>query len=101
MEDFENKNDLNVYKILRNCYGYTVSDVAKKLDVTQQHMNAIERGSKQPSDSLIKKMCNLYKIDEATLCYFFNTTNKRKYNYQQLMLKMLTKICRNQNHIIT
>ncbi|MCR1960192.1 XRE family transcriptional regulator [Thomasclavelia cocleata] len=98
MEDSENKNELNIYKILRNCYGYTVNDVAERLDVTQQHVNAIERGAKQPSDSLIKKMCDLYKIDEATLCYFLNTTNKRRYNYQQLMLKILMKICRNKDH---
>lgn len=87
-------SEINVYKLLRNCYGYTVVDVAEKLNITQQHLNAIERGAKQPSEILIKKMCNLYNINETTLCYFIETKNKRRYNYQQLMLKFLKIICK-------
>lgn len=90
----EENRDLNIFKLLRTCYGFEAAEVAKETGITKQYLNAIERGEHYPSGELLDKFCSLYKLNRDTLLFFERTTNKRKFTHQQMLLKILRRIAK-------
>lgn len=57
----------NKLKDLRKAQGWTIEDLAKKLDVSVGIISEWERGNKEPRASTRKKLCALYDITESSL----------------------------------
>lgn len=53
--------------ILREKHGLSVSELAKKLEITRQGVYQIEDGEHWISKPLVEKLCKLYKIEEHEL----------------------------------
>lgn len=54
-------------KLIRQELGLTQTQVANMVGIRPQHINGIERGSKTPSDLLIKSICRELGIQEEWL----------------------------------
>ena len=59
-----------ILRLLRNAYNYTLDDLAKILGISKQYLSEIERGTRRPTDEIIKKYSNTFEIDEETIRYF-------------------------------
>ena len=60
--------------------GYTLSDIANKIELTKQYLSYLERGKKDPSDSTIYKIANFYNINEQIL---FNLLGRIPHKLQE------------------
>jgi transcriptional regulator with XRE-family HTH domain len=56
-------------KLIRQEHSLTQTQVANLVGIRPQHINGIERGSKTPSDLLIKSICRELGIQEEWLCH--------------------------------
>lgn len=64
-------------KDLRRSKGLTQKQVSEKIDVTPEYMYMLENGKRNPSDTLKKKLSNLYDVSiseiflaiEETKCF--------------------------------
>jgi len=50
---------------------YTLAESARKIDISPTYLSDIEHGRKLPSDSTIRKLAELYDIDEIDLFNMF------------------------------
>lgn len=48
------------FKALRKVLNLTQAKMARDLGITQQHLSQIEKGVREPSESLLKHICSLY-----------------------------------------
>ena len=71
------KNAGRQIKILRARYGHTQEDLAEILDVSQNFLSNVERGTKAASLELYIKIANYYKV---TLDYLFSDSIDEKKN---------------------
>lgn len=51
--------DIQAYRVKKK---YTQKTASEKLGITKEYLSAIERGERNPSDKLKKKMAGLYGI---------------------------------------
>lgn len=84
-----------VLKLLRIAHGYKVSELADMLKITQPYLSQIEKGCRKPSDDLLKKYCEVFKIKLSTIKFFDKEKNSKNLKYQELLLLILQKICKN------
>lgn len=47
--------------------GISLKEMAEKLGVSSAFLSAVERGKKQISKNLIKKICEIYRINKTSL----------------------------------
>lgn len=50
-------------KSLRNSFGYTLSFVSKKLNITTNYLSLIERGQRKPSEVIMYKLAEFYELN--------------------------------------
>lgn len=60
-------------KNLRNSLGYTLSFVAKNLDVTTNYLSLIERGQRKPSEIVMYKMSKFYELNPMEIFSLYGT----------------------------
>ncbi len=60
---------------LRKSKNLTQEELAKELDVTKEYLSMLERGDRNPSDKLKKKMADFFNV---SMSYIFLATNKTK-----------------------
>ncbi|WP_424492408.1 helix-turn-helix transcriptional regulator [Salinimicrobium sp. GXAS 041] len=65
----------NRIKILRAEHDLTQADLAEKLDVSRQTINAIEKGKFDPSLPLAFKMASLFQKPIEEIFYFAEKTD--------------------------
>lgn len=58
---------------LRMSKGYSLSEVGKKVGISTNYVGELERGVKEPSDEVVRKLANVYGIPEEQ---FFNVLNR-------------------------
>lgn len=69
--------NLGVYlKQLRHEHGYTLNEVAGKLDMSSSFLSQIENMKISPSLDSLEKLCNLYSVN---LSDFFRQVEQRKF----------------------
>jgi transcriptional regulator with XRE-family HTH domain len=54
-----------ILKYLRNINSYTQSDISQKIGVSRQTYFKYESGAALPSEKILQKMAEIYKVDEA------------------------------------
>lgn len=60
-------------KELRASLGYTLAFVAKKLDITTNYLSLIERGERKPSEIVMYKMSEFYKLNPIEIFSLYGT----------------------------
>lgn len=65
-------------KDLRENKELTQEQTAKILAITKEYLSMLENGSRNPSDSLKKKMCKLYECDISDIFLAINSTKRLK-----------------------
>lgn len=50
-------------KQLRNSFGYTLSFVSKRLNITTNYLSLIERGERKPSEVIMYNMAKFYNLN--------------------------------------
>ena len=63
----KNNNEANVYKLVRLARNVSVKDLAEELRVTAAYINAIENGSRIPSERLIRDYSVALGVSEELL----------------------------------
>lgn len=56
-------------RAIREALGLTLLQVAEDIEVTTQHLGRIERGLKQPSDVVIRRLAERLRVDRAAFTY--------------------------------
>jgi len=54
-------------KYIREYFGYTQAEFAKKIGITTTHMNRLEKQSREPSIALLKVICKEFGVNEEWL----------------------------------
>lgn len=62
---------------IRQSQGKTMQDIANESDVSSMYISEIERNMKVPSDELIDKLSNLYKVNNIDMYEGFNKLPER------------------------
>ena len=83
-----------VLKLLRVAKGYSISEVAEKLGISQPFISRIESGEKNPSDSLIQKYSELFNIKVKTLEVFAKKEKEENLEHEEVLLMILKRICK-------
>ena len=60
-------------KELRISLGYTLAFVARKLDITTNYLSLIERGERKPSEIVMYKMSEFYKLNPIEIFSLYGT----------------------------
>lgn len=79
----------NVYRLLRIAHDMQIKYLAEKLQVTSAYICAIENGSRNPSEKVIKKYADFFRIDGTILKTFDN----HHVSFERDLLRLLTIIC--------
>ena len=85
------KNNKNLFKMLRMARGYSVHGIAEALGVTPTYIHAIEAGTRTPSDELFAKYLEVLNVDEKLFTTFSAKANA-KTTYEKLLLFLLKLI---------
>ena len=83
-----------VLRLLRIANDYSIKELAEQLDVSAPYISRIESGEKQPSEQLLNKYADILHIKVKTIKFFDKKNRKDKYNYQDLLLKILNSYVR-------
>lgn len=62
-------------RTLRERKGATLEDIANKLGYSKMYLSEIERDKKEPTNEIVRKVSELYKVDELLLYRFLNRIN--------------------------
>lgn len=87
-------NIAKVLKLLRMANGFTTTELAKKIGISQAHLSAIERGKRNVTEDLLKRYSKTLKVSLSTLRYFCDTSSKGKLKTQEILLLILSQICK-------
>ena len=52
-----------ILRKLRNEYGYTQDELAKKLNVSKSRINMYERGEREPNFEMLEKIADFFNVD--------------------------------------
>ncbi len=69
-------------KDLRESKDITQEELAKEFNITKEYLSMLERGERNPSDKLKKKMADFFKVSMAYIFLCINETKRLK-NIQQ------------------
>lgn len=83
-----------VLKLLRISGGYSIKELAEKLEITAGHLSRIESGEKNPSQDLLKKYGKIFHLRVSTIMFFDEEREGKGLGYQELMLLILETICK-------
>lgn len=81
----------NVYRLLRIARDLKVKDIAEEVGVTPAYISAIETGKREPALDKIPAYAKALQVDENTLFYFRETSNKST-KFETFLLEILQKI---------
>lgn len=93
----ENKEQLNVFRLLRIARDIKVKDLACKLEVTPAYINSIEKGERYPSNRLLKDYAEALDVDIEVIKEF-RPDGTGENVFEKTLLNLLNIICgSNQN----
>ena len=91
IDNSQEREILNIYKLLRMANGLTVLDVSEKLGVTSAHVSSIENGKRTPSDDLKQKYADVFRVSKNLLDTFEFPPDKSAPNFvAKSLLKILS-----------
>ena len=62
-------------KELRESKKMTQEQLSKELSITKEYLSMLERGERNPSDKLKKKIANFFNVSKAYIFLILNETN--------------------------
>lgn len=83
-----------ILRLLRIANDFTMSELARELDVSQPYISQIESGKKKPSEELIDKYARALGVKKSIILYFDSEQKIHNYKFQHLLTLMLNKICK-------
>lgn len=87
------KNNLNVFRLLRIARNLKVKDVAEELSITPAYIHAIENGEKFPSGRLLRDYAKVLGVKEDTILNFKPEEQKNP-KFENALLYLLQIICK-------
>jgi len=81
-----------VLKLLRIANGWSVTEMAEKLNVSQSFLSKVESGNKKPSRELVQKYSEVLKMKVSAIEFFDEERAENNMDYQELLLEILKKI---------
>ena len=85
------RQELNVFRLLRIARNRSVEDVADALSITRSYVNAIENGTRFPSDRLLRDYAIVLGVSEDTL-RFFKPKDGTSTKFETALLQILELI---------
>ena len=82
----------NVLKLLRIANEMSVKDLATRMSVSSTYISEVEANNKKPSLDMLSRYSEALNVSKSTILYFDEVGEKSGYNYQHLLLEILTEI---------
>ena len=93
MERTISRNNVGeILRLLRISFDLSISDLSEKTKISKSYITEIEKGTKTPSEKIIKNYSTGLEIPEDTLNYLLNSYSQKRLSYQKLLLQILKKI---------
>ena len=93
MERTISRNNVGeILRLLRISFALSISDLSEKTKISKSYITEIEKGTKTPSEKIIKNYSTGLEIPEDTLNYLLNSYSQKHLSYQKLLLEILKKI---------
>lgn len=93
MERTISRNNVGeILRLLRISFDLSISDLSEKTKISKSYITEIEKGTKTPSEKIIKNYSTGLEIPEDTLNYLLNSYSPKHLSYQKLLLEILKKI---------
>lgn len=89
----DNKNDLNIFRLLRIARNKKVKDIAEDLKITPAYIHAIESGKNFPSGRLLRDYAKVLGVSEETIKNFKPDENS-DLRFEKALLRVLQIICK-------
>lgn len=81
-----------ILRLLRISFDLSISDLSEKTKISKSYITEIEKGTKTPSEKIIKNYSTGLEIPEDTLNYLLNNYSQKHLSYQKLLIEILKKI---------
>ncbi len=94
-EGISQGNKRNIYKILRQCLGLSLNEMAHKCQVSSVYYNQLETGRKtKPSERILQSIADACDIQIDTLKFFLEDHHGKSLDYEKYLLKALETLAK-------
>src|SRR3990167_1552366 len=78
-------------KLLRTIHGFSLSEMAKQLDISRSYLSEIENNKKKPSLNVINRFGVVFKTPPSAILFFLEEARPQNYktNIKKILLKLL------------
>ena len=88
-------NNRNIFKVLRQCLGLSLNEMADKCQVSSVYYNQLETGRKtKPSDKILQSIANACDIQIDTLKFFLEDHHGKSLDYEKYLLRALETLAK-------
>ena len=85
-------SSLNIYKLIRNARGMSITELSEKSTVSKNYISQIESGVRTPSNEIKEKLATALNVK----CIIFDTfefpDDKKPNFYERALLKILSHL---------
>ncbi len=93
----KDRSELNIYRLLRLAKGFSITEMAEKLEVTRAYISSIENGKRLPSDELKKRYADKLGVSMDLLDTFEFPKDKTSPTFfEKSLLKILFHLVPNE-----
>lgn len=89
-------SDLNdqgeILRLLRIANDLSISELARRMSISKSYITEIEKGIKNPSNSILERYSKELNISKKNLDYILKEFSKEHLPYKKLLLSILEKI---------
>ena len=90
--NFSNHGLGTVLKLLRIANDMTIKHLASLMEVSPTYISEIESCIKKPSLNMISKYSKVLNVNMSTILYFDERGEEMNYQYQHLLLEILSEL---------
>ena len=88
-------NNRNIFKVLRQCMGLNLNEMAHKCQVSSIYYNQLETGRKtKPSERILQSIADACDIQIDTLKFFLEEHHGKSLDYEKYLLKALETLAK-------
>ena len=89
----DKKTICEVLRLLRISNDLTIKELSEKTGISASYIADLENGKKDsPSIEIIDKYSKALNVSKATIMFFEEDLSDKKYDYKNMLLKILQKI---------
>ena len=91
------EKDRNIFKVLRQCLGMSLKDMAERSHLSSVYYNELEKGiKKRPSDVTLEKIASACGIQLETLKFFVEDHQGKSLDYERCLMESLERLAKAQ-----